>query len=111
MSAKPQTRLRVELQLHGEWSKHGTTIPRRFDEHTQARRFVCAQLRFIVAKLEGDGAAMDAANVQMALHDPLTDATLRERLRAEVMAPAHAAWDSYAANIVERFCAKAEVAP
>ncbi len=79
MSQQPNTRLRVEMQVHGEWRNGVRMQPRRFATEALARQFVAASLRWHVARLELDDAAMRAANLRMMALDPLLDPELREQ--------------------------------
>ena len=82
MSQSPNTRVRVEMQVHGEWREGIRMQPRRFASEDLARQFVAANLRWHVARLEMDDAAMRAANLRMMALDPLLDPELREKALA-----------------------------
>lgn len=82
MSQNPQTRIRVQMHVHGDWRNSPPMAPRRFETDALARRFVAAQLRWLVGLLEMDSGAMYDANMEMLRTDPLLDPELREQALA-----------------------------
>ena len=128
MSQKPNTHIRVQMQVHGEWRNSPPMAPRKFETDALARRFVVAQLRWLVGLLEMDTIAMRDANMEMLRTDPLLDPELREEaLASGVRMPPYPVsdlaaldatvtdprdpWDDYLQHQTDKHIAAREVSP